>query len=146
MPWFCGFCSRWNLAGHRVCPYCGRAARGRLCRRCKEAVPKDAGFCPSCGSDNVTEPGARKIWLTGWQRRTLAAGWLLIGWLLLRAAMPWLVRLALGAVHLLCHLLEVAVAFWLLTALLPPPCGRRLRRIAGWLLRFFVRFLAQLVR
>jgi RNA polymerase subunit RPABC4/transcription elongation factor Spt4 len=146
MSWFCATCSRWNRSGRRVCPYCGRPPRGRLCRRCKTAAPRDAVSCPGCGSTDLTEPGAAGGRVSLWLRLGLLAGGSLVAWPLILSLQPWLHRALLWTGRVLERLMVDALIFWMVTGLLPAPLGQRLRRAAGWLIRFFGRLIVPPVR
>lgn len=69
-----------------------------------------------------------------------------IGWLIIWLVMP-LIRMGIAWLgHVLWCVVVRLLLFWLLTGLLPPVWGQRLRRAAWWVLRFTVRLLANLVR
>ena len=97
MLWCCGSCSHWNLAKQKVCPQCGCAAKGRICRRCGERAPKDAQYCVQCGSDRLTERAVRRLPFS-WKVRVLlglaASALLWLTWLLPAAATGGRVSLA----------------------------------------------------
>jgi len=148
MPWFCGYCSRWNRKEHRVCPYCGRAAKGRLCRKCKEEVPKDALYCTGCGSNRLTEPGVRRLPIPLPASRPARLG-LVGGGLLTLSLLVWglspLLQLGIAwVVQLLVQLAIYVLLFWFLTALLPDVLRKGIRGAAWACVRFLVRFIKHL--
>jgi len=127
MPWFCGYCSHWNKSQFRVCPQCGRPAKGRICKRCKETAPKDAIYCTNCGSTKLTEAGARRLPFSVPVRIGLLTVVILLGWVLVRLLTPFFLAVLTWLCKLLFHLLTLALVFWLITGLLPSPWGARLR-------------------
>lgn len=146
MIWYCGYCSRWNKSGFRVCPTCSRPPKGRLCRGCKEIVPKDATYCTRCGGSRLTPAAVKKLPFSRPARVGLlvvgAAGVGLLVWLLvpvIQVALLWVCRLAV-------HVLFLAICFWLLTGLLPRPLGAKVRGCVWGFLCFLWRFAANLVQ
>ncbi|MFN3650403.1 MAG: double zinc ribbon domain-containing protein [Armatimonadota bacterium] len=142
MPWYCGYCSAWNKSTHRVCPSCGRPAKGRLCRRCRADVPKDASYCTNCGSSRLTEAAVRKLPLptTLPLRLALLAGILLLLWLAIHL-LRWVLH---GALSFAAHALVWVVVAWLLTGILPRPWGAKARGAVWTTLKYSVEFLRNL--
>lgn len=154
MPWFCGYCTHWNLEKQAFCPQCGRSRKGRLCQRCRESVPQGARFCVGCGGEAPAEPGVRHrspfLPASRWLRRLFGLGMLLglglLLWLLYGLLVPLLPAVFSRIGAWLWSVVAWVLLFWLLTGLLPSPWGAHLRRAAWSLARFLIRFLGNLFR
>lgn len=144
MPWYCARCTRWNPSRYLACPACGRPARGRLCRRCRQSAPKDALFCTNCGSDSLSEPGGT-LRLSRRLRWGLALAGVSLAWLTVYLVAPWVVLAGVWVCGLMWRLALYAAVFVLLTALPPRPWGQRLRGAAWWVVRFLFRTAGNLV-
>ena len=147
MPWYCGYCSRWNPSGHRVCPTCRRPPHGRLCLSCKKPVPTEAVCCPACAGTRLTEPGTGPVAPAVFVRLGLAAS-LIVGGALFSFFVLWprAVWLRDWGVALFWTGAVYAGAFWVVTGLLPAPLGKELRRAGTGLVRRALRLVTGLLK
>ena len=148
----CTNCKRAYSRENLYCPYCGmtRYRMGRVCNR-GHSNPRDATFCGTCGSQNMSNTAPPP---SIWFRLILLILIIGIPALIIRIMYPslksysyhLLLSLQYHAMNILIPAFIFVLLFFGITLLLPKHIGKYIRKVFFSLVRFFFKLLVVIMR